>query len=121
SPNSFFPMLRLNSEDHSQGIRLAEYGHCLGVVQTNQPDPTAKVSLVLPLPAMLETGRLGTHNALADSDAVVRRYPMYFDESGWQVPSLPLTVAKHLGFQGLPTASNIILNWHGTALSYQRV
>lgn len=121
SPNSFFPMLRLNTNEHSQGISLAKYGSYLGVVQTSDADPEAKVSMVLPLPAMLETGRLGTHNALADSDAVVRRYPMYFDESGWQVPSLPLTVAKHLGFQGLPTAPNIILNWHGTALSYQRV
>lgn len=121
SPNSFFPMLRLNTGDHSQGIPLAQYGSELGVVQTRHADPEAKVSMLLPLPAMLETGRLGTHNALADSDAVVRRYPMYFDESGWQVPSLPLTVAKHLGFQGLPTAPSIILNWHGTALSYQRV
>lgn len=121
SRNSFFPMLRLNTEDHSQGIPLAQYGHYLGVVQTSHADLEAKVSMVLPLPAMLETGRLGTHNALADSDAVVRRYSMYFDESGWQVPSLPLTVAKHLGFQGLPTASNIILNWHGTAFSYHRV
>jgi len=115
SQNSFFPMLRLNTDDHSQGIPLAKYGSYLGVVQTSDADPEAKVSMVLPLPAMLETGRLGTHNALADSDAVVRRYPMYFDESGWQVPSLPLTVAKHLGFKPLPTTSDIILNWHGMA------
>ncbi len=121
SPNSFFPMLRLNTDDHSQGIPLAKYGSYLGVVQTSDADPEAKVSMVLPLPAMLETGRLGTHNALADRDAVVRRYPIYFDESGWQVPSLPLTVAKHLGFKPLPTTSDIILNWHGTALSYKRV
>lgn len=121
SRSSFFPMLRLNSDEHTEGIPLAEYGAALGVVETGGADPSAKVAMVLPLPAMLETGRLGTHNALADSDGVVRRYPMYFDESGWQLPSLPLTLAKHLGFDAVPQTSDILINWHGGALSYQRV
>lgn len=121
SRNSFFPMLRLNTSDHSQGIPLAEYGAYLGVKPTGHADPQAKVAMVLPLPAMLETGRLGTHNAVADSDGVVRRYLMYFDEAGWHLPSLPLTVASHLGFEDVPQQSEIILNWHGTALSYRRV
>ncbi|MDP2248112.1 MAG: CHASE2 domain-containing protein, partial [Nitrosomonadales bacterium] len=112
SRHSFFPMLRLNTADHSQGIPLVEYGAYLGAVATESADPDAKVAMVLPLPAMLETGRLGTHNALADKDGVVRRYPMYFDESGWHLPSLPLTVAKHLGFEGVTQESEIILNWH---------
>lgn len=121
SPNSFFPMLRLNTADHSQGIPLAEYAAHLGVLPTERADPQARVAMVLPLPTMLETGRLGTHNAIADVDGVVRRYPMYFDEGGWQVPSLPLTVAKHLGFENISQQSEIILHWHGTALSYPRV
>lgn len=121
SQNSFFPMLRLNTTDHSQGIPLAEYGAHLGVVPTDHADPQTKVAMVLPLQAMLETGRLGTHNAIADDDGVVRRYPMYFDEGGWHLPSLPLTVAKHLGFENISQQSEIILHWHGTALSYPRV
>lgn len=121
SRNSFFPMLRLDGADHAQGIPLAQYGAFLGVVPGEHADPQARVAMVLPLPAMLETGRLGTHNAVADGDGVVRRYPMYFDEAGWQLPSLPLTVARQLQFENLPHQADIILNWHGTALSYRRV
>ncbi len=121
SRNSFFPMLRLQGVDPAQGIPLAEHGALLGVVPGEHADPQARVAMVLPLPAMLETGRLGTHNAIVDADGVVRRYAMYFDEAGWQLPSLPLTVARHLQFDHLPQEAEIILNWHGTALSYQRV
>jgi adenylate cyclase len=119
--NSFFPMLRLQGDDPAQGIPLAEHGALLGIVPGAHADPQAKVAMVLPLPAMLETGRLGAHNAIADADGVVRRYVMYFDEAGWQLPSLPLTVARHLQFDNLPQQAEIILNWHGPALSYQRV
>lgn len=121
SRNSFFPMLRLDGVDPAQGIPLAEYGARLGASAGARVDPQARVAMVLPLPAMLETGRLGIHNAIADADGVVRRYAMYFDEDGWRLPSLPLTVARHLRFYPLPQTAEIHLNWRGPALSYRRV
>jgi adenylate cyclase len=65
--------------------------------------------MALPLAAMLETGRLGTHNALADADGLVRRYPIYMDAEGWRIPSLPATLVKHLGY-AIPAGSEIILS-----------
>lgn len=121
SRNSFFPMLRLQGVDPARGIPLAEYGAQLGLSASADADPRARVAMVLPLPAMLQTGRLGVHNAIADGDGVVRRYVMYFDEAGWQLPSLPLTVARHLQFGPLPQTAEIDLNWRGPALSYRRV
>ena len=119
--NTYFPMLRLNDADDTQGIPLYKYGSVLGATASDGADPQAKVAMVLPLPAMLETGRLGTHNALADADGVVRRYPMYMDVQGWHIPSLPAAVARDLAWPVKAAESDIILNWHGRALSYQRV
>lgn len=121
SSNTFFPMLRLDGGDAMQGIPLAEYGSLLGATAGPEPDPEARVAMVLPLPAMMETGRLGTHNALIDEDGVVRRYIMYSNIAGWQLPSLPLTVARELRFGDVPPSAEIELNWRGPALSYRRV
>ena len=116
----YFPMLLLDNEDAGKGIPLSEYAGRLGISPGPGADQEATVSLVLPLAAMLETGRIGTHNAIADKDGVVRSYPIYMNSSGWQVPSLPARLAKDLGYP-LPQSQNLLLNWHGGALAHQRV
>lgn len=118
--NTYFPMLRLSDADDAQGIPLQEYGAILGAMPEENADPQARAAMVLPLPAMLETGRIGTHNALADQDGVIRRYPLYIGVHGWHLPSLPATVGQNLGWP-LPASADMILNWHGRALSYSRV
>ncbi|HYD33376.1 MAG TPA: adenylate/guanylate cyclase domain-containing protein, partial [Methylophilaceae bacterium] len=118
--NTFFPMLRLSGTDDSQGIPLQRYGAELGAVPSKGAHPQAKVAMVLPLPVIMETGRLGTHNALADEDGVIRRYPIYISIDGWQLPSLPATVARNLVWP-VPTGPDITLHWQGPALSYTRV
>ena len=119
TPRTYFPMLFLGS-DTAEGIPLARFGQALGVEPQPDADPGARASLVLPLPAMLETGRLGTHNAVADADGVVRRYPLYFDVAGWHIPTLPATLARDLGY-AVPQQRTLTLHWHGRALSYPRV
>ena len=118
--NTYFPMLRLNDADDAQGIPLQKYGTVLGAVPGKQADPDARVAMVLPLPVMLETGRIGTHNALADEDGVVRRYPIYISIDGWHIPSLPAAFARNQDWR-VPDRASIILSWHGQALSYPRV
>lgn len=120
SDNTYFPMLRLNTADDSKGIPLAQYGPALGITPGPQARPDARASMVLPLPVMLETGRLGAHNALSDDDGVVRRYWLYQDADGWRIPSLPARLAAGLGF-AVPGGAAMPLNWHGRALSYPRV
>jgi adenylate cyclase len=116
--NLYFPMLLLNPT--ANGIPLAQYAEALGISQTANADQHASVSMVLPLPAMIKSTSLGTHNVLADRDGVVRSYLVYSDVAGWHIPSLPAKVVSGLGY-ALPNTNNIVLNWHGRALSYQRV
>jgi adenylate cyclase len=116
--NLYFPMLLL--DNWQDGVLLREHATLLGVRHTPRAIPDARVSLVLPLNAMLQHGHLGTHNIYADSDGVVRRYRVYSDLAGWQMPSLPAKVAETLGY-ALPVLNNIRLHWHGPALRYTRI
>lgn len=118
--NTYFPMLKLETGKPGEGIPLAQAAAALGIKPGPHAAPDAQAYMILPLPMMLKTGRLGTHNAVADKDGVVRTYPLYFDVGGWQIPSLPAKVADGLGFER-PPGDSIILNWHGKALSYSRV
>jgi len=118
--NTYFPMLKLEGGKPGDGIPLSRFGAALGMSAGPNAKPEAQAHLVLPLPSMLETGRLGTHNAVADKDGVVRTYPLYLEVEGWRMPSLPAKVGDGLGFRPQPGQS-IILNWHGKALSYTRV
>lgn len=118
--NLYFPMLLLDSSNPAQGIPLKDYGAMLGIGAEPGANPQAKVSMVLPLPAMLESKRVGTHNVVADKDGVVRNYPIYTNTDGWHIPSLPAKVAAGIGY-ALPKDASIRLNWHGHALSYARV
>ena len=118
--NLYFPMLRLSGTDQASGIPLSQYGAALGIMAGPAANPEAKANFVLPLPVMVESGRIGVHNVVADIDGVVRSYPLYLEVDGWQVPSLPAKVATGLGYT-LPADNEIRLNWHGRALSYQRV
>jgi len=117
--NLYFPMLLLKTAD-PQGIPLNTYAQILGASSGPNADPNAKISMVLPLPAILKAGRMGTHNAVADKDGVVRTSPLYMNAAGWRIPTLPAIVAQAQGY-ALPEDSSIRLNWHGHALSYQRI
>ena len=118
--NLYFPMLLLDSVNPANGIPLKDYGTMLGISAEAGADTQAKVSMVLPLPAMLESRRIGTHNVAADSDGVVRSYPVFTNVHGWHIPSLPAKVVATSGGI-LPQDASIRLNWHGHALSHMRV
>lgn len=118
--NLYFPMLLLDKANPAQGIPLKNYGAALGIDAEPGANPEARVSMVLPLPAMLESKHLGTHNVIEEKDGVVRSYPIYINADGWHIPSLPAKVAASTGY-ALPKNDAIRLNWHGHALSYARV
>jgi adenylate cyclase len=117
----YFPMMKLSGSGDMDGIPLSQFGAQLGITASPQANPDARVAMVLPLAAMLETRRVGTHNAVPDEDGVVRSYPRYTDVEGWHIPSLPAKVAEGLGFNSAGGTQKIHLNWHGHALSYPRV
>ncbi|OOZ37618.1 CHASE2 domain-containing protein [Solemya velesiana gill symbiont] len=118
--NVFFAFQRLQGAQDSLGLDLAKYGEALGFEATGPADPDAHVSLLLPISGLALTGRIGTINFNEDSDGVGRRYDLFIDAYGWRLPSMPAKVAKLLGYR-LPAAQDILLNWRGPALSYNRV
>lgn len=117
--NTYFPMLRLSPED--DGLSQLKPGMIPGVVATDLAQPDATVAMVLPyFDAALQGGRLGTHNIYADRDGIARQYPVYLNDYGWQIPSLPLRIAQQLHYPE-PTTPRVLLNWRGPPFTYQSV
>lgn len=116
--NTYFPMLRLDPADD----RLSQIkpGMIPGV-QQSAAATDATVAMVLPFfRSVLDSGRMGLHNIYPDADGIVRQYPVYRNDYGWIIPSLPLTLARHLSFQE-PDAERVLLNWRGPPFSYRTV
>jgi adenylate cyclase len=118
--NTYFPLLRLDSSsDPLSRIKPAMIPGVRPMPDEAQRDAT--VAVVLPyLPSVLHGGRLGFHNIYADPDGIAREYQTYRDDYGWQLPSLPLRIARDLGW-GEPAASDVLLNWRGKPFTYPYV
>ena len=118
--NTFFPMLRLDpADDALSQIRPDMIPGVVALGDEAQRDAT--VAMVLPhFKAALEGGRLGLHNIYPDADGIVRQYPVYRDDYGWKMPSLPLRIAQQLKFP-LPMAQRVLLNWRGPPFTYRSV
>ncbi|HZW86820.1 MAG TPA: CHASE2 domain-containing protein [Gallionella sp.] len=118
--NTFFPMLRLDPADDP--LSQINPGMIPGVVKLNEnAQSNATVAMVLPFfKSVLANGRLGLHNIYPDADAITRQYPVYRDDYGWKIPSLPLNIAQHLKLPQ-PDAQQVLLNWRGPPFTYHSV
>ncbi|HET7833977.1 MAG TPA: CHASE2 domain-containing protein [Gallionella sp.] len=117
--NTFFPLLRLDPADDA--LSQVKPGMIPGVVPLADAQPNATVAVVVPyFKAAVEGGRLGLHNIDPDKDGIVRQYPVYRDEYGWKIPSLPLRIAQELKFPQ-PEAKEVLLNWRGPPFTYRSV
>ena len=118
--NAYFPWLRLAPESD----KLSELKPSMvpGAKRLEgAPESEATIAAVLPFfKAVIDSGRIGTHNIYPDADGVARSYRLFHDEHGWRLPSLPLRVAADLGFSQPPHA-NILLNWRGRPFTYRYV
>jgi hypothetical protein len=119
--NTFFPMLRLDpSDDASSQIEVAAIPGVLPMPDEEQ-EQRATIAMVLPhFASAINGGRLGMHNVAVDSDGVLRKYPAYLAEYGWQIPSLPTRMAREFGWPE-PGTQHLLLNWRGKPFSYQFV
>jgi adenylate cyclase len=119
--NTYFPMLRLDAANDS--LSQVKPAMIPGVtpMPNEERNANATVAVILPrFQAALNGGRLGTHNVYPDADGVTRSYPVYADNYGWRIPSLPARIGRDLGWPE-PATQNILLNWHGRAFSYHYV
>lgn len=117
-PNVYFPMAELPA-GREGGLPLT----LLPVARpTANADPAARIPVLLPLPGLAETGRIGTINVAADAaDGMVRRYQAFRETGGWLVPSLPAKVTGDLGYRVTAETAPRLLVWHGPARSYKTV
>jgi CHASE2 domain-containing sensor protein len=117
SDRAFLAYLRLPAKD--DGLSELRPEMIPGAVKTPLAREGATVAAVLPFfPAALEGGRLGAINVEPDKDGVVRRYPVWIDAHGWQLPSMPMRVAQAQGWS-IPARQSILLNWRGKPFSYR--
>ena len=118
--NTFFPMLRLDpADDALSQIKPNMIPGVVAVDGVAQSDGT--IAVVLPhFKSVLEGGRIGLHNIYSDSDSIVRQYPVYRNDYGWKIPSLPLRIAQQFKFSE-PGAEQMLLNWRGPPFTYHSV
>jgi adenylate cyclase len=117
--NTYFPMLRLDTADDA--LSEIKPGMIPGITALENSQADATVAMVLPyFNSALNSGRLGIHNIYADADGIVRQYPVYLDDYGWKIPSLPLRLAQELHYTQ-PAAKQVLLNWRGPPFTYQAV
>jgi CHASE2 domain-containing sensor protein len=119
--NTFFPMLRMEESHDAQSELMIRQIPGTTPISGEELLPDAKISVVMPyFSSILQSGRLGAQNVVIDSDGVVRSYPVYLAEYGWQLPSLPARMGQSLGWQQ-PQTQNMLLNWRGMPYSYNYV
>jgi adenylate cyclase len=118
--NTYFPWLRLAPQ--SDGLSQLTPGMIPGAQRIDGvPESGATVAAVLPFfDAVLQGGRIGTHNIFPEGDGVSRRYRIWHDIDGWRLPSLPLRIAQEMGW-GAPEQRDILLNWRGKPFTYPYV
>jgi adenylate cyclase len=116
--NTYFPLLRLDSaSDPLSRIKPGMIPGVRPVADEAQQDAT--VAVVLPyLPSALHGGRIGFHNIYPDPDGIVRTYQTYRDDYGWELPSLPLRIARGLGWEE-PLEDQVLLNWRGGPFAFR--
>ncbi len=115
--NCFFPILRLDaSQDAQSQLKFAQIP---GLSADAQADKNATIAAILPyFEGAIKANRLGTHNVYPDNDGILREYRMFYDESGWQLPSLAKVLAEYSGVDTQKLPKNMLINWRGKPFSY---
>lgn len=120
SPNTFFPILRLDSSQDK--LSELKYAQIPGLVASPEADKKATVAAILPyFKGALNAGRIGTHNVYPNNDGIVREYRIYHDEAGWKLPSLPLVVGEYQQLNSFPLPKDMLINWRGKPFTYHYV
>lgn len=119
--NTYFPMLRMeSSHDEQSSVMVKDLPESMPL-SDDAFKADARISVVLPyFPAILKSGRIGMQNVVLDTDGIVRSYPVYLAEYGWQIPSLPARLGQSLGWKQ-PETQSMLLNWRGMPYSYHYV
>ncbi len=111
--NVFLPTLLMNSLHPEQSKHFSSYPTNLPLRASAQADPNARGDLLLPAMGSPNKWRLGLINFVADDDGIARHYQLFREQQGWQLQSLPLIVASHLGIDSSHTPTSLRIRWFG--------
>ena len=115
--NTFFPILRLDPSQDS--LSKLKYAQIPGLLSTPEANKDATIAAILPhFEGALKANHLGTHNVYPDNDGIVREYRMFYDESGWRLPSLPLVLGQFSGANVEKMPQDMLINWRGKPFTY---
>lgn len=124
--NNFLAIATQPTFYRDQAPLLISYDKSIGLKQTSRAQNNARALILLPtltqsasesslMQSQLESAhpyQLGSINLTPDADGVTRRYYVNQSIEGWQLLSLPASVAKYMGVS-LPSSESIILDWYG--------
>ena len=116
----YFPMVWRQGISDPRNPLITEVAPLLGLLPTRHPDLQARISILPPLAIAPKYWRVGVINFTPDSDGVGRRYPLYPEDDGWLIPSLPARVASDLGYAP-PEQPSLLLAWRGKAYSFKHI
>jgi CHASE2 domain-containing sensor protein len=115
APNVAFPMVRLAAENDARSkIAVA------AVPGARANGSAATVALIVPVFDTMHA-RMGVINQQPDADGIVRRYPVWWSEKGWALPSAVLQTLAAGGVQAQALPGTVSLNWRNKRGSYQRI
>ncbi len=118
--NIYFPLVRLPAHNDARFPPVSQLAKPLGLVARTDADPDARVALVPPLVLPPESWRTGTIGFEDDADGVGRRHRLREVVSGWEIPSLPMRLARDFGWR-VPDAEDFVIAWRGSAGALRHV
>ena len=112
-----FPLIRLAKENDA----LSEIKVSMLPNSENSPGSEDKtIAVIVPLfPSMHD--RLGIANQLPDADGIVRRYPYWWAEEGFRIPSIAQSTLVAGGISTKDLPDRYALNWRNKKDGYQRI
>ena len=105
--------MTLNSD--GSGAVVSELPPEVGAMPIGQPEPGARVPVMLPLVVADHPGAMrgGLINFTPDSDGVGRHHALYGERNGWRFPSLAARIAA-ASKRPRPGGDQLLLNWRSS-------
>lgn len=106
----YVPLSLMRTDQPQLSPKAVEYPESLQLEPTDRAEADARLELRVPAVGDPEHWQGGLINFIPDADGTSRRYPLYLEQHGWRIPSLPARVVRDQT-GSLPEAGEIRLDW----------
>lgn len=113
-----FPLIRLNPKNDAESqLQVTQIPG--GQIKGKTPTDTT-LAAILPMFSSMHD-RLGVANHKPDADGIVRKYPLRWEEAGFNLPSIVQRTAELAGADIAKVPNLISLNWRNKQGRYNRI